>query len=209
MRSGGRTDTDPILMEPDLSSSFILVLSCPDRKGIVAAVANFLAGHDASITDSSQFNDATDQFYMRVDFVGERGMALASIKAAFAPIAQAYRMHWTLYDKRVKPRILIAVSKFGHCLYDLIHRWRSGLLPVEIAAIVSNHDDMRGFVEWSGIPFHRLPESKGAQEQAILDHVKTGAIELVVLARYMLNSFAGTLCYADRTVHQHPPFLLA
>jgi formyltetrahydrofolate deformylase len=152
-----------------MNQSFLLTLSCPDRKGIVAAVANFLAGHDASIVDSSQFNDATsDRFFMRVDFVSENGMTLEEVHAAFAPIARIFRMEWTVYDKLVKPKLLIAVSMFGHCLYDLIHRARAGILPAEIVGVVSNHDDMRAFVEWSGIPFHRLPEGKAAQEASLL-----------------------------------------
>ncbi len=186
---------------------FLLTLSCPDRKGIVAAVANFLAGHDASIVDSHQFNDAsTNRFFMRVDFVSESGMTLEEVQAAFAPIARTFRMNWTLYDKQVKPRLLIAVSKFGHCLYDLIHRWRSGLLPVEITGVISNHDDMRDFVEWSGIAYHRLPDGKAAQEAALLEHAATA--DLVVLARYM-QILTPQTCAAlqGRCINIHHSFL--
>jgi formyltetrahydrofolate deformylase len=193
-------------MEPSLSP-FLLTLSCPDRKGIVAAVANFLAGHDASIVDSNQFNDASaDQFYMRVDFVSESGLTLEEVRAAFEPIARTFRMQWSLYDKRVKPKLLIAVSKFGHCLYDLIHRWRSGLLPVEIIGVVSNHDDMRAFVEWSGIPWHRLPEGKAAQEKTLLD--MAAGTDLVVLARYM-QILSPETCAAleSRCINIHHSFL--
>jgi len=186
---------------------FLLTLSCPDRKGIVAAVANFLAGHDASIVDASQFNDAsTDQFYMRVDFLSESGMTLEEVRAAFAPIARTFRMDWTLYDKTVRPKLLIAVSKFGHCLYDLIHRWRSGLLPVEIIGAASNHDDMRAFVEWSGIPWHRLPEGKTAQEAALLALAKDA--DLVVLARYMqILSTEACTALTGRCINIHHSFL--
>src|SRR3954462_34380 len=194
-------------MAPVLNNPFILTLSCPDRKGIVAAVANFLAGHDASIVDSSQFNDATtDQFYMRVDFVSESGLSLEEVKAAFEPIARTFRMQWTLYDKLAKPRLLIAVSKFGHCLYDLIHRFRSGLLPVDIIGVVSNHDDMRAFVEWSGIPYHRLPEGKAAQEKALLE--MAGGGDLLVLARYMqILSPEACATLAGRCINIHHSFL--
>jgi formyltetrahydrofolate deformylase len=194
-------------MEPALNSPFILTLSCPDRKGIVAAVANFLAGHDASIVDSSQFNDAsTDQFYMRVDFVSESGLTLEQVRAAFEPIARTFRMEWTLYDKRARPKLLIAVSKFGHCLYDLIHRWRSGLLPVEIIGVISNHDDMRNFVEWSGIPWHRLPEGKAAQERILLEMADRA--DLVVLARYMqILSPEACAALAGRCINIHHSFL--
>jgi formyltetrahydrofolate deformylase len=193
-------------MEPALSP-VLLTLSCPDRKGIVAAVANFLAGHDASIVDSSQFNDApADQFYMRVDFVSESGLTLEDVRAAFEPVARTFRMRWSLYDKRVKPKLLIAVSKFGHCLYDLIHRWRSGLLPVEIVGVVSNHDEMRAFVEWSGIPFHRLPDGKAAQEKILLE--MAAGTDLVVLARYMQILSAQTCAaLAGRCINIHHSFL--
>ena len=194
-------------MEQSLSAPFLLTLSCPDRKGIVAAVANFLAGHDASIVDSSQFNDATtDQFYMRVDFLSESGLTLEEVRAAFEPIARTFRMQWALYDKRAKPKLLIAVSRFGHCLYDLIHRWRSGLLPVDIVGVVSNHDDMRDFVEWSGIAWHRLPDGKAAQEQQLLA-LAAGA-DLVVLARYMQILTAETCAaLAGRCINIHHSFL--
>jgi formyltetrahydrofolate deformylase len=193
-------------MEPTLSP-FLLTLSCPDRKGIVAAVANFLAGHDASIVDSSQFNDApADRFYMRVDFVSESGLTLEEVRAAFEPIARTFHMQWALYDKRAKPKLLIAVSKFGHCLYDLIHRWRSGLLPVEIVGVISNHDDMRAFVEWSGIPFHRLPDGKAAQERILLE--MAAQADLVVLARYMQILSAETCAaLAGRCINIHHSFL--
>ncbi len=194
-------------MESALNRPLLLTLSCPDRKGIVAAVANFLAGHDASIVDSSQFNDAsTGEFYMRVDFVSETGLTPQEVRAAFEPIARTFRMKWSLHDKQVKPKLLIAVSKFGHCLYDLIHRWRSGLLPVEIIGVISNHDDMRAFVEWSGIAYHRLPEGKAAQEKVLL-HLAAEA-DLVVLARYMQILTAETCAaLAGRCINIHHSFL--
>jgi formyltetrahydrofolate deformylase len=175
-------------MAESVNSPFILVLSCPDRKGIVAAVANFLAGNDASIVDSSQFNDAsTDRFYMRVAFhaQGSHARSLEAFRSGFEPVAAAFAMDWTLYDRRVKPRVMIAVSKFGHCLYDLIHRWRSGLLAVDIPAVISNHDDMRAFVEWSGIPYFHLQGGKPEQEKALTELMETQRIDLLVLARYM------------------------
>jgi formyltetrahydrofolate deformylase len=194
-------------MEHALNRPFLLTLSCPDRKGIVAAVANFLAGHDASIVDSSQFNDAsTGEFYMRVDFRSESGLTLEQVRAAFEPIARTFRMDWALYDSQAKPKLLIAVSKFGHCLYDLIHRWRSGLLPVDIVGVASNHGDMQDFVAWSGIPFQRLPDGKAAQEKALLELAKDA--DLVVLARYM-QILSPELCaaLAGRCINIHHSFL--
>ena len=198
-------------MAETLNSPFILVLACPDRKGIVAAVASFLADNNASIVDSSQFNDAgLDRFYMRVAFRAEGGSGLSpeAFIAGFEPIAAKFAMDWTLYDRRVKPRVMIAVSKFGHCLYDLIHRWRAGLLPVEIPAVVSNHDDMRAFVEWSGIPFFKLEGTKPEQEKAITDLMAMQRIDLLVLARYM-QILSPELCGAleGRCINIHHSFL--
>src|SRR5262249_5555891 len=152
-------------------------VKCRDTKGIVAAVSGYLAQNDASIVESNHFNDSiSDQFFMRTVFRAD-GPAMPDperLRAGFAPIAERFGMSWNLYDDRVNPRLLIAVSRVGHCLYNLLHRWRAGLLPVDIAAVFSNHEDMLSFVEWSGIPYHHLPvnkddrQDKAAQETRIL-----------------------------------------
>ncbi|MGB8363716.1 MAG: formyltetrahydrofolate deformylase [Rhizomicrobium sp.] len=192
---------------------FILIVKCPDTKGIVAAVAGYLADNDASITESNHFNDAvTDQFYMRVAFRrdGPHMPPMDMLRDGFRPIANRFDMDWSLHDTRVKPRVLVAVSKSGHCLYDLLHRWRAGLLPVEIAAVLSNHDEMRSFVEWSKIPYHHLPLTHGKEAQekqfgALVDDLK---IDLVVLARYM-QILSPALCekLAGRCINIHHSFL--
>ncbi len=170
---------------------YVLVVRCPDRKGIVAAVSTYLAQHDASITESNHFNDAlNNQFFMRTVFRadGVNFPDLATLKEGFAPIARAYDMHWELHDMGVKPKVVIAVSKFGHCLYDLLHRQRSGILKMDIPAVVSNHDEMRSFVEWSGIPYHYLPvgkDNKAEQEAQFTRIINESGANLVVLARYM------------------------
>jgi formyltetrahydrofolate deformylase len=171
--------------------TYILVVKCPDRKGVVAAVSGFLAENDASITESNHFNDAiADEFYMRTVFRadGPSMPPLEALTQGFDPIARRFSMEWSLTAAAKKPRVLIAVSKFGHCLYDLLHRWRSGLLPVEIVGVVSNHETMRSFVEWSDLPFHHLPiakDGKAAQEAQLLQLVEDSGVDLVVLARYM------------------------
>lgn len=193
---------------------FILVIKCPDRKGIVAAISGYLASRDASIVESQHFNDAlTDQFYMRTVFRAD-GPAFPSqdrLCQGIEPIARQFSMEWDLVNTAVKPRLLIAVSKSGHCLYDLMHRWRSGLLNVDIAAVVSNHDDMRSFVEWNGVPYHYYPIAPGAkaeQEAKILALVDALKIDLVVLARYMqvLTPSACTALYG-RCINIHHSFL--
>jgi len=193
---------------------FILILKCPDRKGVVAAVSGFLADNDASILESNHFNERmTDQFYMRTVFRqdGDGMPPLEALRKGFDLIARRFNMEWELFDASIKPKVLIAVSKFGHCLYDLLHRWRSGILPVDIVGVVSNHDDMRSFVEWSGIPYFHLPvtkDSKAEQEAAFLGLVKDLDVDLVVLARYM-QILSTDLCRAlsGRCINIHHSFL--
>ncbi len=193
---------------------YALILRCPDKRGVVAAVAGYLADNDASIVESSHFNDAGGQlFYMRTEFRddGPSMPPLSKLSSGFEPIAARFDMSWELHDLTVKPKVMIAVSKFGHCLYDLLHRWRSGLLPVDIVGVVSNHDDMRSFAEWSGLPYHHLPVDKGdkaAQEQQILGLVGELQVDLVVLARYM-QILSAELCRAlsGRCINIHHSFL--
>ena len=173
---------------------YTLVVKCRDTKGIVAAVSGYLADNDASIVESNHFNDAiSNQFFMRTVFRadGPNMPGLERLRTGFLAIAQRFGMSWQLHDDRVKPRVLIGVSKHGHALFNLLHRWRAGLLDVEIPAVFSNHPDMRSFVEWSGIAYHYLPvnkndaREKAAQEARILKLVNEQRIDLVVLARYM------------------------
>lgn len=203
--------TTPATADKD---QFILILKCPDRKGVVAAVSGFLADNDASILESNHFNERmTDQFYMRTVFRQDgNGMPpLEALRKGFDLIARRFNMEWELFDASIKPKVLIAVSKFGHCLYDLLHRWRSGILPVDIVGVVSNHDDMRSFVEWSGIAYFHLPvtkDSKADQEAAFLGLVKDLDVDLVVLARYM-QILSPDLCRAlsGRCINIHHSFL--
>jgi len=193
---------------------YILILKCPDRIGVVAAVSGYLADNDASIVESNHFNDPTaGEFYMRTVFRADSAAmpSLERLRQGFEIIAQRFDMAWEFHDVQIKPRVLIAVSKFGHCLYDLMHRWRSGALPVEIVGVISNHEDMRSFVEWSEIPFHHLPitkETKAQQEQQILGLVDELNIDLVVLARYM-QILSPQLCEAlsGRCINIHHSFL--
>lgn len=172
-------------------SHYVLIIKCPDTRGIVAAVSGYLNDNDISIVESNQFNDAQgDMFYVRVVFkqAGARMPPMSILREGFKPIAHRFSMEWDIHNLSVRPRVIIAVSKFGHCLYELLHRWRSGLLPVEIAAVVSNHDDMRSFVEWNGLPYVHLPitkDTKVEQEAQFLSLIETHQADLVVLARYM------------------------
>jgi formyltetrahydrofolate deformylase len=194
-------------------SRYVLILKCPDRKGVVAAVSGFLADNDASILESNHFNDGlADQFYMRTVFRPDGAMPpIEAMRAGFELIAQRFSMTWSLHDASERPRVLIAVSKFGHCLFDLLHRWRAGLLPAEIVGVVSNHDDMRSFTEWSGVPYHHLPitaATKAEQEVAFLGLVEALKVDLVVLARYM-QILSPQMCASldGRCINIHHSFL--
>ena len=187
---------------------------CPDRKGIVAAVAGFLSERDASIVEAKQFNDhLTRRFYMRAVFtsVGPNFVGVEQLRAQFAKLADGYEMTWQIEDTAQRVRVLIAVSKLGHCLNDLLHRWRSGVLPVDIVGVVSNHEDLRGLVEWHQIPFHHLPvtaDTRIEQEAALLELFSRYQADLLVLARYMQilsNDACRTL--AGRCINIHHSFL--
>lgn len=168
----------------------VLVLSCPDQRGIVATVSALLFEHGANIEESQQFDDVrTDQFFMRIRFSVEiGGPALEDWQALFAPVALTYAMQWSMRQAGAPVRTLLMVSKFGHCLNDLLFRWRSGQLAMDVPAVVSNHRDLEPLVTSYGIPFVHLPisaDTKASAEAALREVVAEHEIELVVLARYM------------------------
>ena len=171
-------------------SDVVLVLSCPDRRGIVAAVSALLFEHGANIEESQQFDDVrTDQFFMRIRFSVEiGGPTLPQWQSLFAPVATSHEMEWTMRGAATPLRTLLMVSRFGHCLNDLLFRWRSGQLAMEIPAVVSNHRDLEPLVASYGIPFVHLPvtaQTKPEAEARLRELVVAHDVELVVLARYM------------------------
>lgn len=192
----------------------ILILRCPDTRGIVAAVAGYLAQHSASIVESHHFNDSVgDLFCMRTVFRADgAGMpGLAQLRSGFELIAEGFTMTWAMHDVAVRPRVLIAVSRQGHCLFDLLHRWRAGQIAIDVVGVVSNHEEMRSFVEWNGLPYHHLPVSdanRDEQEAALLALVHDSQVDLVVLARYM-QVLSPQLCaaLAGRCINIHHSFL--
>jgi formyltetrahydrofolate deformylase len=191
---------------------FVLTLSCPDRMGIVAAVANFLVEHQCNIIDSAQFGDADKQrFFMRVCFVPPAPLTLEDAGREFAVVANRFAMQWGVHDLAVKSRVCIMVSKFGHCLNDLLYRYRVGALNIDIAAIVSNHRDFYQLAATHNIPFHHLPvdaTNKSRQEGKVLEILETERIDLLVLARYMQVLSTG-LCekLRERAINIHHSFL--
>ncbi|MGA7713246.1 MAG: formyltetrahydrofolate deformylase [Rhizomicrobium sp.] len=169
---------------------YVLTISCPDTVGIVAAVSGFLSSRGLFITESTHFGDAlTGRFFMRTVFLENSAMPpLAELRTEFTTVAHPFDMDWQIHDVSCRTRVLILVSKFDHCLNDLLYRYRTGTLPIDIPAVVSNHPDLQRIVEWHGIPFHHLPvtkETKSEQEGRVLEMVERLGIDLVVLARYM------------------------
>jgi formyltetrahydrofolate deformylase len=167
---------------------FNLTLSCPERPGIVHAVSSLLFDHGCDIVEHQQFDDAVrGQLFLRTAFVCAQDTDADRLTAAFAPVAEEFGMTFQLTGGRPQ-RVLVMVSKLGHCLNDLIFRWRAGSLGAELVAVVSNHEDLRPMTEAAGLPFIHLPvtpATKVAAEARLLELVDQHRADLVVLARYM------------------------
>ncbi|GHH66494.1 formyltetrahydrofolate deformylase [Streptosporangium violaceochromogenes] len=189
---------------------FVLTLSCPDRPGVVAAVSGLLAHRGCNIVESQQFGDpAAGRFFMRVEFSSP--LPDGVLREAFAALAPDLGMDFRLRDTAVRPRVLVMVSRFGHCLNDLLYRTRSGLLDIEIVAVVSNHPDLRPLTQSYGVDYHHLPvtaETKPRQEAEVLALVDHYRADLVVLARYM-QVLSEDLCVklAGNVINIHHSFL--
>lgn len=193
---------------------YILTISCDDVRGIVAAVSGFIAAADGFIQESMQYGDpSTNRFFQRIHFsCGPKTPDYDALKAAFQKeVGGPFVMDWNLHDRARKPRVVIMVSKFGHCLNDLLHRYQTGTLPIDIPAVISNHEDMGGMVEWHGIPFHYLPvtaATKATQEAQALEVVAKTQADLVVLARYMqILSPEMSAKLSGRCINIHHSFL--
>ncbi|MDH2390574.1 formyltetrahydrofolate deformylase [Streptomyces sp. HNM0663] len=198
---------------PQPGSEFVLTLSCPDQAGLVHAVTSFLVDHSGNILESRQFDDRLqDRFFMRVHFdVSDPGVSLQDLRTGFGPVSQTYGINWQLHDASTPTRTLIMVSKFGHCLNDLLFRKSTGALSIEIPAIVSNHRQFEALAESYGIPFHHIPvtkETKAEAEARLLELVDELNIDLVVLARYM-QILSDDLCKQldGRAINIHHSFL--
>ncbi len=200
---------------------FILTLSCRDTKGIVHNVSGLLYQAGCNIIDSQQFGDvlgegATGLFFMRVHFEAPTHLAdVATLDRLFGHVREQFQMSATIHAVDARPKVLLMVSQHGHCLNDLLFRWTSGQLPVDIPAIVSNHTTFKSLVESYGIAFHHLPlvggsdaATKRAQEQQIEAIVEQQGIDLVVLARYM-QILSPEFCAAlrGRAINIHHSFL--
>ncbi|MFC7362632.1 formyltetrahydrofolate deformylase [Nocardioides astragali] len=199
------------MSQPSPDVEYVLTLTCPEAPGIVFAVSRFVMEHGGNISASQQFDDRlTDRFFMRVQFRLE-GAGAEQLRREFAPVAQQFAMVWQLHDVRTPTRTLLMVSRFGHCLNDLLFRTSTGALNIEIPAIVSNHRDFEGVAEANGIAFHHVPvtaDTKPEAEARLLELVDELDIDLVVLARYM-QVLSDELCgkLEGRAINIHHSFL--
>lgn len=192
---------------------YTLRFSCPDTTGIVARVTSFLAEHGGWILRSSQHADEDNQrFFMRVEVKADSlTLSYAELVEKFTPLAQAMDMDWQLNDSARKKRVVILVSQQEHCLYDLLERWRSRELEVDIVAVISNHESARTLVEWHGITFHHVPVTRDNKTQAYAEIdalFEQSHADVFVLARYM-QILPPDLCrkYLGRVINIHHSFL--
>ena len=195
-----------------IPGQFVLTLSCPDRAGIVAAVSNHLAANGGNIIEAQQFGDAeTGRFFMRLVFEdAERD--LDALRQGFDGFARQLGMQWMLRNRAQRRRVLLLVSKFDHCLADILYRWRIGELPMDIAGVIANHPrETYRHLDLDGIPFHYLPvdrDSRADQEGALAALIEQSQTDLVVLARYMqILSRELVQTLAGRCINIHHSFL--
>ncbi|WP_353475246.1 formyltetrahydrofolate deformylase [Salipiger sp. H15] len=193
-------------------SKIILTVSCPVRSGVVAAISTYLAERGCNIHDSSQFSDIeNDRFFMRLSFVSEKGATREALSEGFAETAARLGAEFAFHDPSEKMKVVIMVSRFGHCLNDLLYRWRIGALPIEIVAVISNHLDYQKVVVNHDLPFHCIKvtkENKPDAEAEIMRVVEETGADLIVLARYM-QILSDEMCrkMSGRIINIHHSFL--
>lgn len=192
--------------------TYILTVRCTSKRGIVAAISGYLAEQGCNITDAAQFDDIeTGTFFARISFAPETGGELETLRDGFSSIAQNFGMEWGIHDTADRMKVLIMVSNFGHCLNDLLNRWRIGALPIEIVGVISNHMTYQKVVVNHDLPFHHIKvtkQNKPEAEAQLLQVVEDSGAELVVLARYM-QILSDNLCQkmSGRIINIHHSFL--
>lgn len=206
--------TDHIPSNRPTGREFVLTVSCPDQVGIVYAVSGAMLQQDLTIVDSQQFgDDVAGEFHLRMHLrrAGESALPLAELSQAFTPVAKQFDMSWDVHDLAVPHRVVIMVSKMGHCLNDLLFRVRTGQLRIEIAAIVSNHEDFRSLAQWHGVDFHHIPvtkDTKLAAETSLRSVIQKSGADTIILARYM-QVLSEQLCadYSGQIINIHHSLL--
>ena len=198
----------------DTTQTYVLAASCASRIGTTAAITGFLAHRHLYIMEMKQFDDTlSERFFVRITFCAVRGepFDLPRLREEFSHVAATEQMEWAIHDSAHRSRVLIMVSTLDHCLEDLLYRQRIGELRMEVSAIVSNHPDLKPIAEHRGIAFHHLPvtpDSKRAQEQRLLELIRSTGSELVVLARYMqILSDETASMLRGRAINIHHSFL--
>ncbi|MEM1261664.1 MAG: formyltetrahydrofolate deformylase [Pseudomonadota bacterium] len=192
---------------------FVLAFQCEDQPGIVAGVAGHFAAEQFNIVASSQYKDpVSNRFFMRTEYESlGSALVLDDVRTTFTPIAETYGMRWELVSSAERMRVVVAVSKMGHCLNRLLNAWQHRTIPIDIVAVVSNHETLRSFVEWHDVDYHHLPitpETKPQQEAQLLDIVSRERADLLVLARYMQVLSDETCQRLDgRAINIHHSFL--
>ncbi|WP_251978255.1 formyltetrahydrofolate deformylase [Salinicola avicenniae] len=188
-----------------------LIVSCPDRVGIVSRVSSFIAGQNGSIIEANQHSDLdAGRFFMRYD-IQSNELSADAFRDAFAPIAEEFSMNWRLSQSERRQRVVIMVSRESHCLVDLLYRWSAGELDCDIPCVISNHEDLRELVAWYGIDFHHVPVDPTdkapafAEVERLIEHAEADS---VVLARYM-QILPPALCqrFSGRVINIHHSFL--
>lgn len=195
-------------------AKYVLTVACPETNGIVREVSDFLFQRGATIYEAAQHRDPLiNQFFMRVEFEESESQLpnIQQLNQDFEGLGKQFKMTWQFFDLQVPPRVLLAVSKHGHCLNDILHRWESSALPAEVVGVVSNHEDMRSMTQWHGLPYFYLPVSDQAkvdQENEILKIIKELNVDLFALARYM-QILSPRICdeLAGRAINIHHSFL--
>ncbi len=194
-----------------MTTPYVLTLSCPDRLGLVHSVSGFLMQRDCNIEEAAQYNDqGTGLFFMRVQFAA-RAISADELRSQLAEFAAPFQMVWQLHASSAPMKAVLMVSRDGHCLNDLLFRWKSGLLPLDIRAIVSNHRDFYQLAASYNVPFHHIPVTAATKAQAearACEVIESEGAELVVLARYM-QILSDELCrkLAGRAINIHHSFL--
>lgn len=190
----------------------VLRVSCPSIRGVTADIVSYLSSHGCNIRDSAQFDDeTTDRYFMRITFRSEDGLSLAELHTGFQRLVEKYGMDYEFFAEQSRRKVILMVSRFGHCLNDLLYRWKIGALPIDIVAVISNHRDFQTLVENHGLPFYFIPvtnENKPDAEAQQMRVVRDTGAELIVLARYM-QILSDEMCQkmSGKIINIHHSFL--